>query len=209
MALERTRTSKKGEIAKILYTIDAFQFGVFKLSNGSASPYYVDLRVLPSFPDAFRKICDSYGSMILKKVGEKCFDRLVGMPVAGIPFAAQIAYSLKKPLLFVRKEPRLHGRKRRVEGVLVSGERVLLVDDLVTTGSTLTKTAKIIEAEGGVVKDAVVLLDREEGGKERLKEGGIQLHAFLKVTEVAKVLFDIGAIDSEKLKTISKQVKRD
>ena len=84
-----------------------------------------------------------------------------------------------------------------------------MVDDLVTTGSTLTKTAKIIEAEGGVVKDAVVLLDREEGGKERLKEGGIQLHAFLKVTEVAKVLFDIGAIDSEKLKTISKQVKRD
>jgi len=205
---KKSLETKKVELAKILHKIDALKFGVFKLTSGKISPYYIDLRIVPSFPDAFRQICDFYGESITSQVGFKNFDRIAGVPIAGIPFASQIAYNLKKPFLYVRKGVRLHGRQRRVEGILVSGDRVLLVDDLVTTGLTLKKAAKAVTAEGGIVKEAVALLDREEGGKEKLAKNGIQLHALLKISEVANTLYEIGAIDEENLKTILIQIKK-
>jgi orotate phosphoribosyltransferase len=205
---KKTNETKKVELAKILHNIDALKFGVFKLTSGKVSPYYIDLRIIPSFPDAFREICDFYGESITNQVGLQNFDRIAGIPIAGIPFASQIAYNLKKPFLYVRKGARRHGRQRRVEGLLASGDRVLLVDDLVTTGLTLKKAAEAVKAEGGVVKEAVALLDREEGGKEKLAKNGIQLHALLKISEVANTLYEIGAIDEESLKTIMKQIKK-
>ena len=195
-------------MAKILHKIDALKFGVFKLTSGKVTPYYIDLRVVPSFPDAFRQICDFYARQITSQVGLENFKRVAGVPLAGIPFASQIAYNLKKPFLYVRKGARLHGRARRVEGILISGDRVLLIDDLVTTGLTLRKAAEAVRAEGGVVTEAVTLLDREEGGKEKLLKSGIKLHALLRISEVANTLFEIGAIDEESLKTILKQVKK-
>jgi orotate phosphoribosyltransferase len=204
---KKTDLTRKVEIAKVLHKIDALKFGVFKLTSGKSSPYYIDLRVVPSFPDAFRQICDFYGEYITSHIGLENFDRIAGVPLAGIPFASQIAYNLKKPFLYVRKGIRHHGRQRRVEGILVSGDRVLLVDDLVTTGLNLKKAAEAIRAEGGVVKEAVAFLDREEGGKETLEKSGIRVHALLKISEVADTLYEIGAIDQESLKTILKQVK--
>jgi len=208
LTTRKNNGAKKVELAKILHNIDALKFGLFKLTSGKVSPYYIDLRIVPSFPDAFRQICDFYGESITSQVGLKNFDRIAGVPIAGIPFASQIAYNLKKPFLYARKGVRLHGRQRRVEGILVSGDRVLLVDDLVTTGLTLKKAAKAVTAEGGIVKEAVALLDREEGGKEKLAKNGIQLHALLKISEVANTLYEIGAIDEESLKTIMKQIKK-
>jgi len=206
--LQKDKEPKKVEIAKILHKIDALKFGLFKLTSGKVSPYYIDLRIVPSFPDAFRQICDFYAEAITNQIGLKNFDRIAGVPIAGIPFASQIAYNLKKPFLYVRKGARLHGRQRRVEGNLVSGDQVLLVDDLVTTGLTMKKAAEAITAEGGIVKETVALLDREEGGKEKLAKTKIQLHALLKISEVANALYEIGAIDKENLKTILKQIKK-
>jgi orotate phosphoribosyltransferase len=88
------------------------------------------------------------------------------------------------------------------------GDRVLLLDDLVTTGLSLQKAAKAIVAEGGVVTDCVALLDRQEGGKERLRKSGVKLHSLLSIMEIADTLHELGAIDEEQLKTILKQVKK-
>ena len=206
--MEKTSINKKDKMANILFKIDAVKFGVFKLSSGKASPYYIDLRVIPSFPDAFREICDFYAEYINGQIGAKSFDRIAGVPVAGIIFASQVAYNLKKPFLYVRKGVRLHGRERRVEGVLASGDRVLLVDDLITTGLTLQKAAEAAKAEGGVITDAVVFLDREEGGQQQLQKVGIKLHSLLKISEIANTLFELGAIEEEDLKTILKQIKK-
>ena len=162
---------------------------------------------MPSFPDAFKKICDFYVKYITSQVGSENFDRIAGVPLAGIPFASQIAYNLKKPFLYVRKGVRKHGRQRRVEGILVSGDRVLLVDDLITTGLNLKKAVEAIRAEGGVVTEVVALLDREEGGKAKLEKRGLKVHTLLQMREVANTLYEIGAIDEESFKTILKQIK--
>ncbi|MCW4005793.1 MAG: orotate phosphoribosyltransferase [Candidatus Bathyarchaeota archaeon] len=200
--------TKKTEMAKILTKIDALQFGLFDMADGKVSPYYIDLRVIPSFPDAFKDICALYEQTIKKKIGMKSFDRIAGIPLAGLPFASQVAYNLGKPFLYVRKEDKGQGRERRVEGVLVSGERVLLVDDLTTTGLTLGQAAESVRAEGGVVVNAVSLLDREEGAKEKLNQKGIDLQAVLKISEVAKSLYEMGTIDEESLNVIMKQIKK-
>jgi len=196
------------EICKILNKIGALQFGAFKLTSGKISPYYIDLRIVPSVPDAFQKITDFYVSFIKNEIGVKNFERVAGIPVAGIPFTSLIACNLKKPFLYIRKGVRLHGRQRRIEGILAPGDRVLLVDDLVTSGLSLRKAAKAIVAEGGVVTDAVVLLDRQEGGKQNLSRDGIKLHALLNVSDIANNLFETGTIDGDQLKTILKQIKK-
>jgi len=206
--MKKSSEAVKVEICKILNKIGALQFGAFKLTSGKISPYYIDLRIVPSFPDAFQKICDFFVDFIRKEVGTKDFDRIAGIPVAGIPFASLIAYSLQKPFLYVRRGVRLHGRQRRVEGILAPGDHVLLVDDLITTGLSLRKAAKAVVAEGGVVIDSVVLIDREEGGKEKLQKSGIRLNALLNVSEIANKLYEIDVIDEEQLKTILKQIKK-
>lgn len=197
----------KLEICRILNKIGALQFGTFKLTSGKISPYYIDLRLVPSFPDAFQKICAFYTDFIGKEIGLGNFERVAGIPVAGMPFASIIAYNLKKPFIYIRKGVRLHGRQRRIEGLLNPGDRVLLVDDLITTGLSLRRAAKAITAEGGIVKDVVVLLDRQESGAEKLGKIGITLHALVNISEAAQMLYEIGSINEEQLKTILKQIK--
>jgi orotate phosphoribosyltransferase len=199
--------TQKERMANILVKSDAIKFGVYKLTSGKASPYYIDLRIIPSFPDAFREICNFYSEYITDRIGIKNFDRIAAIPLAGIPFASQVAYNLKKPFLYMRKGIRMHGRKRRVEGILVSGDKVLLIDDLLTTGLTLKKASDAVRAEGGVVTEAVVFIDRNEGGRQLLLKNGIKLHALMQISEIARILHEMGAIDEERLKTIIKQIK--
>jgi len=204
---ENERETMKFELCKILHKIGAIKFGVFKLTSGKISPYYIDLRVVPSFPEVFQKICDFYVKLIKNDVGIKNFDRVAGIPTAGIPFASVVAYNLRKPFLYIRKGERLHGRERRVEGVLMPGDRVLLIDDLITTGKSLGQAAEAVRTEGGVINDVVILLDREEGGKERMEKQKINLHYLLKISEAANKLYEVGAISEEQLETILKQIE--
>jgi len=195
------------EACKLLARIGAVKFGVFKLTSGKTSPYYIDLRLIPSFPSAFKFIRDVYASMLEEELGLDAFDRIAGVPTSGIPFAAVVAFSLEKPFLYVRKEVKKHGRERRVEGILRPGDRVVLLDDLITTGKTLSDAARAIRLEGGVVEHAFVLIDREEGGREALSEAGVKLHAFMTVREMAKTLFEMGVIEEEQYGLILRQVE--
>ena len=208
MSRGREIEAAKTDICRILNRIGALKFGTFKLTGGKTSPYYIDLRLISSFPDAFRKICKIQTDFIRKKIGLENFDRIAGVPIAGLPFASLIAYNLEKPFLYIRKGVRLHGRKRRIEGVLTPGNHVMLIDDLITTGLSLGRAAKVVRIEGGVTTDAVVFLDREEGGTENLKKVKIKLHSLLKISEIAHNLEEIGAINKEQMETILRQVKR-
>jgi len=199
---------EKSELSRILHKIGAIEFGAFKLASGRTSPYYIDLRIVPSFPDAFQRVCNLYVKLLEKDLGAENVDCVAGIPTAGMAFASVVAYQAKKPFVYIRPKVKLHGRERRIEGILMPGNRVLLVDDLVTTALSLGKAAKAIRAEGGVVSDALVMLDREEGGKERLAKDNIKLHYLLTAREAATKLYELGAIEEDQLKTILRQAKK-
>ena len=203
------KVEMKTELGKILNRIGALKFGSFKLTSGEMSPYYLDLRIVPSFPDAFRRIIDLYIELIRNDIGVDCFDRIAGIPTAGISIASIVAYLLKKPFVYVRTAERQHGRGRRVEGILLPGNRVLLIDDLITKGGSILKSAEAVRTEGGVVTDAVVLMDREENGKQNLAKDGINLHYLLTTTELARKLHNMVAITDQQLETIMKRAKKE
>lgn len=198
----------KIELSKILHKIGALKFGNFKLTSGDFSPYYLDLRIIPSFPESFRKICDYYIQLILNDIQAENVDKIAGIPTAGISFATIVSYNLKKPFLFIRSTERQHGRGRCIEGILSLGERVLLLDDLITKGGSIIKAAEVVRAEGGKVNDAIVLVNREEGGKENLEMKNIKLHYLVSTSELAREMHNISAITEKELDQILKRVKR-
>ena len=191
----------------MLFRIDALKFGKFKLTSGKLSPYYIDLRIVPSFPDVFHKICDFYVKLIESKVGIGNFKIVAGVPTGGIPFGAVVAYRLNKPFIYARSTQRKHGRERKVEGILNSRDKVLLLDDLITTGKSLVHAASIIKTEGGIVDDVVVLINREEGGEEELVKESLKLHYLLRASEAVNILNEIGVIEDRELKAVLEQMK--
>lgn len=191
----------------MLFRIDALKFGKFKLTSGKSSPYYIDLRIIPSFPDVFNEVCDFYVKLIESNVGIENFKIVAGVPTGGIPFGAVVAYKLNKPFIYVRSTQREHGRERRVEGTLSSGDKVLLLDDLITTGKSLVQAASTIKTDGGIIDDVVVLINREEGGEEALMKESLKLHYLLKASEAVKILHEIGAIEDRELKAVLKQMR--
>ncbi|RLI47913.1 orotate phosphoribosyltransferase [Candidatus Bathyarchaeota archaeon] len=197
----------KAEMCEILIRISALRFGTFTLTSGKLSPYYVDLRVIPSFPGAFERIQKFYHELALKDVNETKFKRIAGIPTAGIPFASVLAFLLHKPFIYIRKDAKSHGRERRVEGILHPGDSILLIDDLITSGKNLLSAAEAIRSEGGIVDDALILIDREEGGREALARAGIHLHYLINITDVARTLFKMEIITKEQMMDILKQVK--
>jgi len=204
--LPRKRIEKlETEFCKVLVRIGAIKFGVFTLTSGKLSPYYVDLRIVPSFPEALSNVMRIYQNLAKTAVGIERFHRIVGIPTAGVPFASILAFRLEKPFIYVRKETKTHGRERRVEGLLSPGEKILIVDDLITTGKSTGEAIEAIRSEGGLVEDAVVLIDREEGGAKHLKTMGVTLHAFMKISQIAKELYALGAIDESKFQDIVRQ----
>jgi len=179
------------DFCRVLVKTGALKFGLFTLSGGKLSPYYLDLRILPSFPDAFQKSVELLVENAKKIVG---VDKIAGIPTGGLPWASVLAFSLSKPLVYTRKDVKTHGRERKVEGVLSPGDRVLLIDDVITTGKNTTTALQSLRGEGGVVEHALVLLDREEGGKSHLEVSGVELHSVVRISEVAQKLLDMDAI---------------
>ncbi|KYH38924.1 MAG: orotate phosphoribosyltransferase [Candidatus Hecatellales archaeon B24] len=195
------------DFALALAKAEAIKFGSFRLTSGRLSPYYLDLRVLPSSPEAFHMCIEIYGELA-GKVGLENFDLLVGVPTAGMVFASALAYRLRKPMAYVRKEAKGWGLKRDVEGKVKPGSRVVLVDDLITTGKSLLEAAEALQEAGGKVLGALVLIDREEGGLENLSRRGINLHPYTRVTEILEALKAENLLEEAKYREVLDYIKR-
>jgi orotate phosphoribosyltransferase/orotidine 5'-phosphate decarboxylase subfamily 1 len=175
------------KVALLLDEVKAFQFGSFTLASGATSPYYIDLRLVPSHPSAFGQLVDLLVEYLMAHP-EIQFDRIAGIPTAGISFATLLAHRLNKPLLYVRTAAKEHGRSRLVEGVLTSGDHVLVVDDLITDGGSKIEPVRSLRAEGAKVNDILVVVDREQGGAAQLKKEQLHLRALAPITSVVEAL---------------------
>jgi orotate phosphoribosyltransferase len=192
------------ELARVLVKTKALEFGTFSLSSGKTSSYYIDLRIVPSFPGAFSTCIECFGHLIASEIHD--YRSLCGIPTSGLTYASALAYGLRKPLIYVRKEKKGHGMTKQIEGLLEPGDRVVVLDDIITTGHSILGSVELVRLQGGVVEDAAVLIDREEGGGENLSKNGIRLHKFTTVTELTDVLVDLLVLDEDEAKAIRSQI---
>lgn len=170
------------KVAKAIIKAKLVKFGLFTLTSGKKTPIYIDLRELPSYPKLFNDITNE----LSKLVKSLPCDIVAGAESAGIPLSTAVSIKTKIPMIYVRKEPKKHGRSSQVEGVLKKGKRVILIDDLITYGTSKINFIDGIKKDGGKVKDIVIVLERGEkgGGRELLKKQGYHLHALLTLKEL-------------------------
>ena len=195
------------DLGQILVGNGVVKFGTFTLSSGKISPYYIDLRLVPSFPEVFSKVIAAYENSLKVLIGLDNVDAVGGVPTSGLTYAAVVAYNLKKPLIYVRKENKTYGTEKEVEGVLKPGYKIALIDDLITTGESLVKTIDTLRQKGVEVDNVIVLIDRLEGGANLLAEKGVKLNAITNIGELADLLHEMEIIDSEQHRHIKSQIK--
>lgn len=193
---------ERGDIIIEMYRRGMIKFGRFILTSGRESPYYIDLRILPSYPKLYRNVMEE-----LAEIAENIdYDVVAGIETSGIVHASYLGCMLGKPIAYVRKKPKGHGTRILVEG-LVEDRRVLLVDDVVTTGNTLINAVKSIEACGGRVVATLVIIDRCEGAVERMARHGIKLYYLYTSEKIIEYLFSHGLINVEYYKRVKEYME--
>ena len=158
------------QIGLMLVRNESIKFGDYTLSSGKKSPYYIDLRQTISSPNTMDWISNSLVRIIINEIGRKKIDKILGVPTAGVPFATMVSQKLALPLIYYRKARKEHGVRKKIEGSLERNDRVLIIDDLITTGESVIEAAEAVREQGGIANEMVVLADREQGGAERLRE---------------------------------------
>jgi|TARA_B100002003_G_scaffold172648_1_gene160599 uridine monophosphate synthetase len=186
------------KVAKALEEANVVKFGEFTLASGIKSPIYVDLRVLPSYPEPFAAIT----AELVKTVKKLEADVVAGAETAGIPLSTAISLKSKIPMIYVRKRPKSYGTKEMIEGILEKDQKVVLIDDMATNGFSKIKFIEGIKHSGGVVEDVLIVLDRGQGASETLSKENVKLHCLITLKELLKYLKDKNKIDENKYNEI-------
>lgn len=162
---------KNSFIQKII-TSEFVKFGDFTLKSGKKSNIYFDLRNIISEPQLVTEL-----AYLLKEKVKPSVQRICGVPYGAIPIATALSLETNIPMILKRKEVKEYGGKKMIEGVFQKGDKVLLIEDVITSGQSLLETIKELEAVGLEIEQILVVLDREEGGSEILKKGGYHIES--------------------------------
>jgi len=196
------------EFAIFLYKNNIIRFGNFTLASGKNSSYYVDLRLIPSYPHQFRKMIKNLQNLIVEKTGLDDFDCLASVPTGGLVVTSALAIEIVKPLIYVRSKPKEHGTTKSIEGKISAGMKVVMVDDVMTTGTSVLNGINQLKDAGLLVSDLYVVINRLEGGDKTLSDIGVQTHQLTDILEITDILFQEKLIDKEIFEKIKNQVNR-
>ena len=196
------------EFAIFLFKNNIIKFGNFTLSSGKKSSYYIDLRLVPSFPHQFRKMIKNLQKLIIEKIGLDNFDSLVSIPTGGLIIGSALSIETVKPLIYVRNKPKDYGTTKSIEGKVSSDMRVIIIDDIATTGTSVLNGIKQLKAERLSISNACVIINRLEGADKILNSVGVTLHQLTDILEITEILFQEKLIGEDILKKIKKQVSQ-
>jgi orotate phosphoribosyltransferase len=182
-------------LAEGLLSAGCIKFGTFTLKSGLQSPIYIDLRKIISHPKLLADIAQAY----LPILSSLQFSRIAGLPYAAIPIATAISLAGNYPMIYPRKEVKTYGTKAEIEGEYHAGEIAVVIDDLATTGGSKFEAIEKLTSAGLVVKDVVVLVDRQSGAKESLAQAGYSMHAVLTITQLLEYWEKTGKVDKNKI----------
>ena len=194
------------EFATFLYKNDVIKFGNFTLASGKDSSYYIDLRLVPSFPHQFRKMIKNLQNLIIEKIGLDNFDSLASVPTGGLVVTSALAIETVKPLIYVRNKPKEHGTTKSIEGKVSAGMKVVMVDDVMTTGTSVLNGIKQLKESGLSISDVFVIINRLEGADKAFSDMGVQIHQLTDILEITNILFQEKLINKEIFEKIKKQV---
>ena len=181
----------KEKLIQSLVSIGAVKFGEFKLKSGILSPIYLDLRIIISYPDILKQIA----STMMDLSQDLEFDCIAGIPYTALPIATAFSLATGRPMIYSRKERKKYGTGQMIEGVWQRGDHVLIIDDLITNGDSKLETFEVFLEAGLQVKDVIVLIDREQGGKQRLHEAGYNLLSAISIYEILEQMKRLKQID--------------
>ena len=193
------------KVARGLIESSCVEFGSFSLRSGVKSPIYIDLRKLISHP----QLMDQVASLFLKMMKDIEFDRMAGLPYAGLPIGTAISVKGKIPMIFARKEHNILENNQLVEGAYKEGEQVVVIDDMIVSGKTKLEHVSLFRPRDLTIKDVVVLIDKERGGKERLKNEDITLHSAFTLADLLNFWRDEQLISQEEYDNTNSFLKRE
>ncbi|CAI4220827.1 unnamed protein product [Auanema sp. JU1783] len=182
-------------LLRLMVKHEVFKFGQFELKSGQLSPIYIDLRECFGYP-VLMEATSSCLTSLIRLVGSE-FQGVVGVPYAALPYATIVSQNLKQSLIIIRKEAKSYGTKKLIEGKYENGQKVIIIEDVVTTGGSIIEVINTLRADGLIVEDVFCLLDREQGGRKKLKDHGINLHSLLNMQNILSFLISAERITSE------------
>lgn len=197
-AADRPAKDKKEPLVKELFSTGCIKFGSFTLASGKQSPIYIDLRRIVSFPKLFEMAASAYIDLVK---GLK-FDHIAGVPYAALPTGAVVAWKLGRSFIYPRKEAKQHGTGQMIEGVFGSLEKTVILEDVITSGGSIVASVEVLRNAGLKVSDVLVLVDREQGGREKMAAHGLNLHAVMTIHEILAILKDSELIDTQTFQNV-------
>ena len=165
-------------LARLLLDSGAVKFGSFTLSSGKHSDFYIDVKKASTNPRYLATIA----GLFAERVGS--VDRLAGMELGAVPLVVATALRTGHSYVIIRKAAKDHGTRLRYEGEVPPGGKVLLIEDVSTTGGSAEASIEILREAGAVVDRALVVVDREEGATERLRALGVRLEPLITLTQL-------------------------
>ncbi len=165
------------ELIAALRDADAVKFGEFELSHDGTSEYYVDKYLFETDPRCLQLIAEAFA----ERVGDT---KLAGVALGAVPLVAATSVATGNPYVIVRKKAKEYGTAKRIEGRFEEGEEVVVLEDIATTGQSAIDAVEALREAGAVVNRVLVVVDREEGGRENLAEIDVELESLLTASEL-------------------------